>query len=180
MFVGLNPGIQTAATGFAYAHPSNLFYPLLNISGITPQQCQPSEYRTLMERFRVGNTNIVTRPTKDASMLSRAEMDAGVPVLEEKARKYRPGCVCLVGKSIWEAFERVLKREGRWKRTKTFEYGWQDMWIGKDDDWEGARIFAATSTSGRAATVSLGDKVRIWKELGEWYRKRVEGESTSV
>ena len=176
MFVGVNPGIQTAATGFAYAHPSNRFYPLLHISGITPQRCKPSEYRTLVKRFRVGNTNVVTRPTKDASMLSKAEMDAGVPIVEEKARLYRPGCVCLVGKSIWETFERVWKREGRIKPSKHFEYGWQDMWLGKDKEWEGARVFAATSTSGLATTPSWDEKIRIWKELGEWYHERIDAE----
>ncbi|KAL3958807.1 hypothetical protein ACCO45_006969 [Purpureocillium lilacinum] len=36
LFVGLNPGVQTARTGHAYAHPSNLFWKLLFSSGITP------------------------------------------------------------------------------------------------------------------------------------------------
>ncbi|MCJ1326730.1 hypothetical protein MMC10_003395 [Thelotrema lepadinum] len=178
MFVGVNPGIQTATTGFAYAHPSNLFYPLLHLSGITSQRCLPSEYRSLVKRFRVGNTNVVTRPTKDASMLSRTEMDAGVPVVEEKARLYKPGCVVLVGKGIWETFERVWKREGRIKPSKHFEYGWQDMWLGKDEEWEGARVFAATSTSGRAITPGWDEKVRIWEELGNWYKERTDTKST--
>lgn len=173
MFVGVNPGIQTAATGFAYAHPSNRFYPLLHRSGITPQRCHPSEYRSLVERFGLGHTNVVVRPTKDASMLSKAEMEAGVPIFEEKVKRYRPGCVCLVGKSIWETCERVWKREGRLNKSKRFEYGWQDVWIGKDKEWEGARVFAATSTSGLAATVSWDEKVRIWKELGDWYKERI-------
>ena len=109
-------------------------------------------------------------------MLSKAEMNAGVPVVEEKARLYKPGCVCLVGKSIWETFERVLKREGRIKPSKHFEYGWQDMWLGKTKEWEGARVFAATSTSGLATTPSWDEKVRIWKELGEWYKERTDAE----
>ena len=176
MFVGLNPGIQTATTGFAYAHPSNLFYPLLHISGLTSQYCRPSEYRSLVDRYGLGNTNIVTRPTKDGSMLSRAEMEAGVSVIEEKVKKYKPGCVCLVGKSIWDTVERVWKREGRLRggTKKKFEYGWQDMWMGKDKEWEGARVFAATSTSGRAITLSYDEKVEIWKQLGEWYKKRLD------
>ena len=109
-------------------------------------------------------------------MLTKAEMEAGVPVIEEKARKYRPACVCLVGKSIWETCARVWKREGRLKSSKAFEYGWQDFWIGKGDDWAGARVFAATSTSGLAATVSWDEKVRIWKQLGDWYQERLKTE----
>ena len=184
MFVGSNPGMQTATTGFAYAHPTNLFYPLLHISGITSVKCYPNEYRTLVERFGVGNTNIVTRPTKNASMLSKAEMEAGVAVIEEKARKYKPACVCLVGKSIWDACARVWKRDERLEsasNNKSFEYGWQDIRIGGEEGgWEGARVFAATSTSGLAITVSWDDKVRIWEQLGNWYQARLKDGAASA
>jgi thymine-DNA glycosylase len=180
MFVGVNPGIQTATTGFAYAHPSNRFYPLLHLSGITPQKCHPSEYRSLVQRYGLGHTNVVTRPTKDASMLSKKEMEDGVAAVEEKARQFRPGCVVMVGKSVWEAVLRVWKREGRWKSTKAFEYGWQDAWIGGDGNWKGSRVFAATSTSGLAASLSWEEKVRIWKQLGDWYRERVDTQNTTT
>ena len=57
-------------------------------------------------------------------MLSKAEMDAGVPVLEAKVAAKRPEVVCLVGKSIWEAVWRV--RHGWGIRKEEFKYGWQD------------------------------------------------------
>lgn len=38
-------------------------------------------------------------------MLSKAETDAGVPVLEAKVAAQRPEAVSLVGKSIWETVE---------------------------------------------------------------------------
>lgn len=113
-------------------------------------------------------------------MLSKAEMEAGVQVVEEKVRTYRPACVCLVGKSVWEAFQRVWKREGKLKSSKTFEYGWQDVHIGGNESWEGARVFAATSTSGLAATVSWNEKVRIWKQLGDWYKESSATEASAA
>ncbi|KAH1551264.1 hypothetical protein KXX57_008755 [Aspergillus fumigatus] len=177
LLVGVNPGIMTGTTGFAYAHPSNLFWKLLHWSGITPIRHPPSDTYRLPELYNIGNTNIVERPTRDASMLSKAEMNAGVPVLEAKVAKQRPEAVCLVGKSIWEAVWRV--RKGRPIRKEEFRYGWQDETenMGRcdgPDGWEGARVFVATTTSGLAAGMSIAEKQAVWNELGRWVIQRRE------
>ncbi|KAL6235892.1 uracil-DNA glycosylase-like protein [Aspergillus navahoensis] len=168
LLVGVNPGIMTGTTGFAYAHPSNLFWKLLHSSGITSVRHPPSDTYRLPELYNVGNTNIVERPTRDASMLSKAEMDAGVPVLEAKVAAKRPAAVCLVGKSIWEAVWRA--RKGRAIRKEEFRYGWQDEEenMGRSEEWEGAPVFVATTTSGLAAGMSYPEKQAIWNELGRW------------
>ncbi|KAF4222540.1 hypothetical protein CNMCM6805_002185 [Aspergillus fumigatiaffinis] len=177
LLVGVNPGIMTGTTGFVYAHPSNLFWKLLHWSGITPIRHPPSDTYRLPELYNIGNTNIVERPTRDASMLSKAEMNAGVPVLEAKVAKQRPEAVCLVGKSIWEAVWRV--RKGRPIRKEEFRYGWQDETenMGRcdgPDGWQGARVFVATTTSGLAAGMSIAEKQAVWKELGSWVIQRRE------
>ncbi|KAI1186993.1 DNA glycosylase [Nemania serpens] len=169
LFIGLNPGVQTARSGHAYAHPSNLFWKLLYSSGLTPVPCRPDEDRTLPARFALGNTNIVARPSRNGAELSRAEMDAGVAVLEAKCRRWRPEAVCVVGKSIWESIYRVW--HGRNLTKGQFEYGWQVERM-DDEPWEGARIFVATSTSGLAASLRPAEKERIWKILGDWCVQR--------
>ncbi|KAJ4397438.1 uracil DNA N-glycosylase Thp1 [Gnomoniopsis smithogilvyi] len=188
LFCGLNPGIQTAIDGHAYSSPTNRFWKLMYSSGVLPVPCTAQEDRTLPKRFNLGLTNIVERPSRNGSQLSKAEMDAGVPVLEEKVRRWRPEVVCLVGKSIWESVWRVHhngKAVGK-EFNKAFKYGWQDgsenMGIGNAletedgvvyaDDWKGARVFVASSTSGLAATLSPAEKERIWRELGVWVEKR--------
>ncbi|KAI1815220.1 DNA glycosylase [Poronia punctata] len=170
LFVGLNPGVQTARTGHAYAHPSNLFWKLLYSSGITPVPCRAEEDRTLPARFSLGNTNIVARPSRNGAELSRAEMDAGVAILEEKVRRWRPEVVCVVGKGIWESIFRVWNRRNLAKGE--FEYGWQEERMADDGPWEGSRIFVATSTSGLAASLRPEEKERIWKILGDWCVQR--------
>ncbi|WEW61549.1 uracil DNA N-glycosylase Thp1 [Emydomyces testavorans] len=184
LFIGVNPGIMTGQTGFVYAHPSNRYWKLLYTSGITARRHPPCDTYRLPALYGVGNTNIVARPTRDASMLSKAEMDAGVAVLEEKVRANRPEAVCLVGKSIWEAVWRV--RRGRGIRKEEFRYGWQDegenMGVvrvrdqgeGEGEGWEGARVFVATTTSGLAATMSMAEKEAVWNELGAWVKRRRE------
>ncbi|KAG9243296.1 uracil-DNA glycosylase-like protein, partial [Calycina marina] len=121
VFIGLNPGVTTATTGHAYAHPSNLFWKLLHSSHLTPRRCHPSEDGCLPRLFGLGNTNIVARPTRNGSELSKAEMDASVQTLEGKIRLWRPEAVCVVGKSVWESIWRV--RHGRAIGKGGFGYG---------------------------------------------------------
>jgi TDG/mug DNA glycosylase family protein len=102
--------------------------------------------------------------------------------------------VCIVGKSIWESIWRA--RHGRGIKKEEFKYGWQDESenMGKTNrngrikfesqeekipegstnraDWKGAKVFVATSTSGLAASLSLAEKERIWRELGVWVEQR--------
>ena len=172
MFIGTNPGLRTAKAGHAYAHPSNLFWRLLHSSGCTPRRCAPEEDGDLPHLFNLGNTNIVTRPTKDASELSKAEMDEGVWVLEEKIKKWRPESVAIVGKSIWESIWRV--KHGRGIKKGQFHYGWQEEKWGAVENWKGTKVFVATSTSGLAARMSLDEKEEVWRGLGTWVQKRRE------
>ncbi|KAF5027757.1 hypothetical protein F66182_135 [Fusarium sp. NRRL 66182] len=172
LFIGLNPGIETARTGHAYAHPSNLFWKLLFSSGLTPRLCSAYEDRQLPELYSMGFTNIVARPSRNGSELSKQEMDEGVEALHEKCRKYRPESVCVVGKSIWESIWRV--RHGK-PVGKAFKYGWQDEAENMgviEGEWGGAKVFVSSSTSGLAATLSPAEKERIWAEIGTWTKKR--------
>jgi TDG/mug DNA glycosylase family protein len=141
--------------------------------------------------YSLGLTNIVSRPSRNGAELSRDEMDAGVAVLEEKARRWRPEALCVVGKSIWESIWRVRHRRGITKAE--FRYGWQDesenmgvvgaegqpeaereegVDYGDGGAWKGARVFVGTSTSGLAATLKLEEKERIWRQLGAWVEER--------
>lgn len=183
VFVGTNPGVQTATAGHAYAHPSNLFWKLLHSSGLTDRRLKPEEDRSLPDLYCMGNTNIVERPSKDAAELSKEETAAGTANLDAKFLKYKPEAVCIVGKGIWEAIWRYRYDKNLGK--KDFKYGWQDeehnMGKSRDDKeerdtngnvWKGSRVFVTTSTSGLAASLKPAEKEAIWKPFGEWVQKR--------
>jgi mismatch-specific thymine-DNA glycosylase len=180
VFVGTNPGVQTATAGHAYAHPSNLFWRLLHSSGLTDRRLKPEEDRSLPDLYCMGNTNIVERPSKDAAELSKEEMAAGTAGLNAKILKYKPEAVCIVGKGIWESIWRY--RHGKALGKKDFKYGWQDeehnMGKGEGEvdanggEWKGARVFVTTSTSGLAASLKPAEKEAIWKPFGDWVQKR--------
>jgi mismatch-specific thymine-DNA glycosylase len=177
VFVGTNPGVQTATAGHAYAHPSNHFWKLLHTSGLTDRRLSPTEDRSLPAKYCMGNTNIVSRPSKNAAELSKEEMVAGAGDLEAKFREFRPEAVCIVGKGIWEAIWKY--KMGKAIRKDEFRYGWQDeeMNMGKvdgEEEWQGSRVFVTTSTSGLAANLKPAEKEAIWKPFGEWVQKRRE------
>lgn len=207
LFIGLNPGVMTATAGHMYSHPTNHFWKFVFNSGITSRLLKPEEDRDLLVDWGCGNTNIVERPSRNGAELSKKEMDANVVILEAKVAKWRPECVCIVGKSVWESIFRVKK--GRALKKGEFAYGWQEEMMGAvtadgneesegvegasdgkpDGDgsstpWEGARVFVATSTSGLAATVPYAEKLANWKEIGDWVKERraaraVAGEAQS-
>jgi mismatch-specific thymine-DNA glycosylase len=183
VFVGTNPGVQTATAGHAYAHPSNHFWKLLHASGLTDRRLKPEEDRSLPALYCMGNTNIVDRPSKDAAELSKEEMAAGTANLDAKFLEYKPEAVCIVGKGIWESIWRY--RFGKNMAKAEFKYGWQDEKhnmgkrsngeeeLGWDGEvWKGAKVFVTTSTSGLAASLKPAEKEAIWKPFGEWVQKR--------
>lgn len=136
-------------------------------------------------RYALGHTNIVARPSRNGAELSKAEMDEGVAILEDKCRRWRPEVACITGKSIWESVFRV--RHGRAMKKGEFKYGWQEERMGvieghgEEEPWEGTRVFVATSTSGLAATLRPEEKERIWKILGDWcVKRRKEREDAST
>ena len=160
-------GVATALANHGFAGATNKFWPLLYSSGITTLRHTYHADKSLPALYRVGITNLIPRPTRCASELSKEEMLSNVDVVEEKIRQYKPTAVCVVGKGIWDAiYER--KHFGK-KVEKDFQYGWQNVRMGSEvDGWSGARCFVTPSTSGRVAAYSREFQEVLWKELGRW------------
>lgn len=102
MFVGINPGLWTAATQTHFAHPGNRFYPALERSGIIERNIDRSggfseaDRRHLLHR-RIGITNLVNRATVRASELTTEELRAGGRRVYEMAMEHRPRVVAFAG-----------------------------------------------------------------------------------
>ncbi|WP_243056669.1 mismatch-specific DNA-glycosylase [Nocardioides sp. SR21] len=102
LFVGINPGLWTAATQTHFAHPVNRFYPALLAAGIITDPISPSEGMTDADRDRlrargIGITNIVRRATARASELTDEELRAGGAELEATVRRTSPKVVAIAG-----------------------------------------------------------------------------------
>jgi TDG/mug DNA glycosylase family protein len=118
LFVGINPGLWTAATQTHFAHPGNRFYPALRRAGIIHRDMDRSggmtdEDRAYLVARGLGITNLVNRATGRADELSPAELRAGCLRLTEFVRQHRPRVVALAGISAYRtAFSRPRAHGG--------------------------------------------------------------------
>lgn len=96
LFVGINPGLWSAATGWHFARPGNRFWPALHRGGFTPRLLHPSEQAEL-PALGLGITNMAARASARADELSTEELLAGAAILTEKVARYRPRWVAVVG-----------------------------------------------------------------------------------
>lgn len=102
LFVGINPGLYSAAVGHHFARPGNRFWPALSEAGITPRQLLPHEEELLLQ-VGCGITNLVDRATARADELDRSEFVAGSQKLLKKVEFNRPRIVAFLGISAYRA-----------------------------------------------------------------------------
>src|SRR5258708_29078137 len=89
LFVGINPGMRSAAIGHHFAGPSNRFWKLLYESRLLPEPIGTEEDHRLPE-WGFGITNLVPRATPGIDALRPAEYAAGAPALRRKGRPVEP------------------------------------------------------------------------------------------
>ncbi len=102
LFVGINPGLWTAATQTHFAHPANRFYPALLRAGVITRAVDPSagmsdEDRDHLRSRGIGITNLVRRATARASELTDDELREGGRRLESLVAEVRPRVVAVAG-----------------------------------------------------------------------------------
>lgn len=150
LFVGFNPSLKSGETGHHYANPHNRFWKILYQSGLTERLYHSSEDQDLLA-LRLGFTNIVARPTRDASEITKEEYREGREVLIKKISTYRPRIVCFVGKGVYEEYS------GR----KHIAWGVQPAPV-----VSGVCEFVAPSSSG-LVRMKLEEIVGIYRELAK-------------
>jgi double-stranded uracil-DNA glycosylase len=102
LFVGINPGLWTAATVTHFAHPGNRFYPALLRAGVIDRPIDrgvgmtDEDRRYLIERG-IGITNLVARATPRASEITAEELRAGGQRLGGFVATHRPSVVAVAG-----------------------------------------------------------------------------------
>src|SRR5690606_5049608 len=103
LFVGINPGRESAATGHHFAGPGNHFWRLLHDAGFTPRRLAPHE-EEMLPGWGLGITNIVARASRGEDDLSWDELTAGGARLRHVVRRLRPRVVALLGKNVYRAY----------------------------------------------------------------------------
>lgn len=151
LFVGINPGLWTAATATHFAHPGNRFYPALRSAGLIGRDVDRSsgfsdaDRGHLIERG-IGITNLVARATARASELDDAELRQGAERLAGFVDDHRPRVVAVAGITAYRtAF-------GRRRATTGLQ----------EEELAGARLWVVPNPSGLNAHETVAS-------LSEWY-----------
>jgi TDG/mug DNA glycosylase family protein len=151
LFVGINPGLYSAATGHHFARPGNRFWPALHLAGFTAKQLHPSEQEQLLEHG-YGISNLVNRGTATADELGAEEFVAGRKRLAAKVRRYRPKVVAFLGVGAYcHAF--ACKQASVGPQPERFE---------------GAEVWLLPNPSGLNANYQLPQLVQLFRRL--WQR----------
>jgi TDG/mug DNA glycosylase family protein len=108
LFVGINPGLWTAAVQTHFAHPANRFYPALLAAGVLERPIDPAAGMTDADRAYfvergLGITNLVARASARADELSTGELREGGERLVERVSLWRPRVVAIAGITAYRA-----------------------------------------------------------------------------
>jgi double-stranded uracil-DNA glycosylase len=148
LFVGINPGLYSAATGHHFARPGNRFWPALHAAGFSRRLLHPAEQRDLL-KDGYGITNLVNRGTATADELEPLEFVAGRKRLAAKVRRYRPETVAFLGVGAYcQAFS-----------VKNAPVGPQSQ------RFEGAVVWVLPNPSGLNANYQLPALVKLFRSL---------------
>lgn len=114
LFVGINPGLWTAAVQAHFARKANRFYPALFEAGITDYRIDASagmkpEDRNHLVARGIGITNIVRRATARADELTADELRSGATQLMQTVRRVQPKVVAVAGITAYRTAFRLPK-----------------------------------------------------------------------
>jgi double-stranded uracil-DNA glycosylase len=156
LFVGINPGLWTAAVNAHFARPGNRFWPALHRAGITAQVVDASRGldpadADALRAAGVGITNIVNVATARADELTAAQLREGGERLRATVRAVRPAVVAVLGLTAYrQAFGAARAVTGR-----------------QPASLEGAELWVLPNPSGLNAHETL-------ESLATWYRQAAE------
>ncbi|HQZ34014.1 MAG TPA: mismatch-specific DNA-glycosylase [Ilumatobacteraceae bacterium] len=131
LFVGINPGLWTAAANAHFARRGNRFWPALYAAGITPYEVDASDGmkaadRVMLAELGIGITNVVPTASARADELTRDQLRAGGVALEAKVRAQRPHVAAILGLTAYrQAFDRPKAVAGK----QSDRLGGAELWV---------------------------------------------------
>lgn len=191
LFVGFNPGVESARQQHHYAHFSNLFWKLFNELGVlgrvlesgnfeidhhnllrsiyrngaAERSCAAACHDADLVQFGVGFTDIVLRCTRTAEELSLAEKLENVPRLLGEFSSSQARHVVFIGKGVWESFAKYF---GIRVTKDTFVWGKQPEHVSSPVHKQCPHrpaLHVFPSTSGLVALMKYDEKLALWSAL---------------
>ena len=158
VLIGLNPSIRSVEAGHYFANPRNRFWKAVSAANIIGRSVGPEDDASLLAHG-IGFTDVVKRPTSQASGLTSADYRRDAPVLREKLLCHAPRIACFHGLTAYRAY---LRHGEGIRNPGNLELGMQDLVIGS------SRVFVLPNPSPANARYSLDDLADWYLELNRW------------
>ncbi len=158
VLIGLNPSVRSVRAGHYFANPRNRFWPALSASNLLGRTFGPEDDASLLDHG-IGFTDVVKRPTPQASGLTAEDYRRDAPVLREKILRYAPRIACFHGLTAYRAY---LRHAEGVTNPGNIELGRQDLAIGA------SYVFVLPNPSPANARYSLDDLAAWYVELNRW------------
>ena len=157
VFVGINPGLWTAAVQAHFARPGNRFYKALHAAGIVDCVLDvrggfDDASRDALCGRGIAITNLVNRATARADELDPGELREGAKEVERKVARWKPRIVAFVGLTAYRtAFGRPRATVG----------------VQGDHDIAGAQVWVLPNPSGLNAHYQVAELGRLFRAAAE-------------
>ena len=154
--IGLNPNPMSVEAGYYFANPRNRFWKALNGSRLVDEELAASEssMQVLFEKYQIGFTDLVKRPSTMGKDLRAADYREYGPQLKEKLLEYQPLIAWFHGQGTYNAYMQYV--EGIKAQAPL---GLQKQKIGR------SQVFVTPNPSPANAKFSLEDLVRCYDEM---------------
>lgn len=159
LFVGINPGLWTAAVNAHFARGGNRFWPALHAAGILPYRVDArsgmsAQDREMVLAAGVGITNLVAVASARAEELSREQLRAGGISLTRAVARLQPRVVAMLGVTAFRvAFDRRDVGVGR----QNDGLAGSELWVLPNPSGLNAHeTVSSLATAYRAAAVAAG------------------------
>jgi double-stranded uracil-DNA glycosylase len=167
VFVGINPGLYSVEHGHYFARPTSRFWPAFSRSVLSAPIRKalrlvilgPEQDASLL-RFRIGFTDVVKVPSRNAGELSPQVFREWAPRLLRRLTKHQPGVACFHGLTGFRPFVKFALNEN----PAGILLGPQPLTIGR------TRLFVAPNPSPANAHFNIDDQVEWYDRLAEFLR----------
>jgi TDG/mug DNA glycosylase family protein len=168
VFIGINPGLYSVQRGHYFARTTNRFWPAFSRSRLSErmrhelklEQLLP-QHDSQLPRFGIGLTDVVKRPSANASELTPQDFATWIPVLLTKLRRYKPRVACFHGLTAYRPFHAFVFKPA----TRPV------LILGEQPDTIGAtRLFVVPNPSPANAHFTLADQTAWYDRLADCLR----------
>jgi TDG/mug DNA glycosylase family protein len=158
VFVGTSKSTVSALAGHYYANPQNMFWSLLQATGLTQDEWLESSQDSDVLRYGVGLTDLVPRRAASSDALLRPA-DYDVEAFVQKIEHFKPRIVAFNG-------ERAATKVARYLSFPPPLVGPAHWTIGP------SLVYRLPSSSSANARAGYAAKHARWVEFGQWAAER--------